>query len=297
MTKRFALSLAIAGLALTPMLYAAPAHAQASRTWVSGVGDDVNPCSRTAPCKTFAGAISKTAAGGYINCLDPAGYGAVTITKAITIQCEEETGHVLVSGTNGIVVNTPAFTNVTLRGLSLEGLGGAGLNGITFIQAGNLHVQEVVIHDFGQHGINFAPSTIGGGTLVVSDETLIFNNGANSNFAGINIFPGANATTNVSLNGVQLSENANGIIVNGTNVHAGLVVDNASIALNPGAGIKVSGANAVVLIGRSTIFGNANGVSVTGGTVQSFKNNQIAGNTTDGTPITAFPGPGGQPLQ
>src|ERR1700754_3886433 len=93
---------------LTPMLASAPAHAQASRTWVSGVGDDVNPCSRTAPCKTFAGAISKTAAGGEINCLDPAGYGAVTIVKAMTINCEYTLGSILSSGTNGIIVNPPA---------------------------------------------------------------------------------------------------------------------------------------------------------------------------------------------
>src|SRR5216684_8686022 len=61
------------------------ANAQATRTWVSGVGDDANPCSRTAPCKTFAGAISKTAKGGEIDALDPGGFGAVTITKSITI--------------------------------------------------------------------------------------------------------------------------------------------------------------------------------------------------------------------
>ena len=84
-----------------------PAQAQATRTWVSGVGDDANPCSRTAPCKTFAGAISKTATGGEINCLDPGGFGGVTITKAIQIICQVEAG-VLVSGTNAIIVNAPA---------------------------------------------------------------------------------------------------------------------------------------------------------------------------------------------
>src|SRR6478735_6515222 len=94
--------LAIAALSIG---YAVPAYAQATRTWVSGVGDDVNPCSRTAPCKTFAGAISKTAPGGEINCLDPAGFGAVTITKAITISCEGVEAGVLVSGTNAIIVN------------------------------------------------------------------------------------------------------------------------------------------------------------------------------------------------
>src|SRR5688572_20560126 len=91
------------------------AHAQATRTWVSGVGDDANPCSRTAPCKTFAGAISKTATGGQINTLDPGGFGGVTITKAITIAAEGtgEAG-VLVSGTNGIIVNAPPGSMVNL---------------------------------------------------------------------------------------------------------------------------------------------------------------------------------------
>src|ERR1700760_1054222 len=96
------------GLLATTMFCVAPAHAQAPRTWVSGVGDDVNPCSRTAPCKTFAGAISKTAAGGEINCLDPAGYGAVTITKAMTIDCTGTFGSILASGTNGVIVNAGA---------------------------------------------------------------------------------------------------------------------------------------------------------------------------------------------
>src|SRR5215510_16077775 len=81
------------------------AHAQATRTWVSGLGDDVNPCSRTAPCKTFAGAISKTAAGGIINCIDPGGFGTVTITKSLTIDCEGTFGGILAAGTTGINVN------------------------------------------------------------------------------------------------------------------------------------------------------------------------------------------------
>src|SRR5712671_2311110 len=104
--------------------------AQASRTWVSGVGDDANPCSRTAPCKTFAGAISKTAAGGEIDALDPAGFGAVTITKAITIDGGGgQVASVLVSGTNGIVVAAGAADVVTLRNLRFNGIG-TGLNGI-----------------------------------------------------------------------------------------------------------------------------------------------------------------------
>src|SRR3954447_7070414 len=109
MMRRLALFTFVVGL-FVAFLAAAPAHAQATRTWVSGVGDDANPCSRTAPCKTFAGAISKTATFGEINVLDPGGFGAVTITKSITISSTFEAG-VLVSGTNGIVVSLPAATD------------------------------------------------------------------------------------------------------------------------------------------------------------------------------------------
>src|ERR1700685_513484 len=86
-------------------LFALPANAQATRTWVSGVGDDANPCSRTAPCKTFAGAISKTSNCGEIDALDPGGFGALTITKSITIDGGGgQVASVLVVGTNGFVV-------------------------------------------------------------------------------------------------------------------------------------------------------------------------------------------------
>src|SRR5437667_1735900 len=101
MKKRVFSCLAVGGF----LFFAGTAHAQATRTWVSGVGDDANPCSRTAPCKTFAGAISKTAPGGEINVLDPGGFGAVTITKSITISSEGFEAGVLVSGTNGIIIS------------------------------------------------------------------------------------------------------------------------------------------------------------------------------------------------
>src|SRR5215203_4285869 len=140
----------------------AAAQAQATRTWVSGVGDDANPCSRTAPCKTFAGAISKTAAGGEINVLDPGGFGGVTITKSISILAEGVTAGVLVSGTNGIIVNAASTGVVVLRGLDIEGLGSGaspGLNGIRFIAGGQLHVENCTINNFGQKGILFEPNS------------------------------------------------------------------------------------------------------------------------------------------
>src|SRR5437016_12635455 len=102
--------------------FATAAHAQATRTWVSGVGNDANPCSRTAPCKTFAGAISKTASGGEINVLDPGGFGAVTIGKPITISSEGFEAAVLTNAGSGIIVNGPNATDMAiLRGPALEG--------------------------------------------------------------------------------------------------------------------------------------------------------------------------------
>src|ERR671927_1056912 len=133
---RGSLNLLAVGMLL--ILTASAAQAQATRTWVSGVGDDANPCSRTAPCKTFAGAISKTANGGEINCLDPGGFGGVTITKSLTIKCHYTEGGALVAGTNAIVVNATATDKVTLRGLDINGIGtGAptSLSGVKVLSA------------------------------------------------------------------------------------------------------------------------------------------------------------------
>jgi len=137
------------------------AYAQATRTWVSGVGDDANPCSRTAPCKTFAGAISKTAVGGEIDVLDPGGFGALTITKAITIDGSGgNVAGVLVSGTDGIAVAAGAADTVILRNLDFQGLG-AGLSGIDFESGATLVVENSTITAFTDSGIkltNTAPS-------------------------------------------------------------------------------------------------------------------------------------------
>src|ERR1041384_7899001 len=148
---KIALSCTILGGLLAVVLNLSPAQAQATRTWVSGVGDDANPCSRTAPCKTFAGAISKTAGGGEINVLDPGGFGGVTITKSLSIRSTFEAG-VLVSGTNAIVIAAGVNDNVVLEGLDIEGLG-TGLNGITV--TGNVkrvYVHKCWINGFTQSG-------------------------------------------------------------------------------------------------------------------------------------------------
>src|SRR5687768_2711346 len=139
-------TLKIVGLFVFVFAFASMAEAQATRTWVSGVGDDVNPCSRTAPCKTFAGAISKTATDGEINCLDPAGYGAVTITKSITIDCEDTQGSILASLVNGVTVNS-STAHVKLRGISINGAGN-GLNCVRIVSAASVVLDEIVWANF-----------------------------------------------------------------------------------------------------------------------------------------------------
>src|SRR6185312_8555815 len=159
----------VLGIVFMIFASAGSANAQATRTWVSGVGDDANPCSRTAPCKTFAGAISKTAAGGEINVLDPGGFGAVTITKSITISSEGFEAGVLVSGTNAIVISAGVNDTIILRGLDIEGLG-TGLAGIKFLAGGALYVEKCNINHFTQNGIEFAPNQASAAFLFVSDS-------------------------------------------------------------------------------------------------------------------------------
>src|SRR4051812_45295111 len=171
--RRIAL-LAIAAGFLVPLLASAPASAQATRTWVSGVGDDANPCSRTAPCKTFAGAISKTAPSGEINVLDPGGFGGVSITKSITISSEGFEAGVLVSGTNAIIINAAATDRVVLKGLDIEGLG-TGLNGVNILSAKEVYIINCSIRHFTGNGVNMP--NVGGGHVFVNDSFIAFNAG------------------------------------------------------------------------------------------------------------------------
>ena len=179
----------------------ASTYAQATRTWVSGVGDDANPCSRTAPCKTFEGAISKTAAGGEIDVLDPGGFGAVTITKAITIDGSGGSiAGVLVSGTNGITVNARAADTVILRNLDFEGLG-SGVSGILFQGGGTLIVDNSTITAFTDSGIKLTNTAQC--LLEVHNVQIV---GAGT---GVNIVGGS---ANVFLRKVSISNTTTGIL-------------------------------------------------------------------------------------
>jgi hypothetical protein len=312
---------ATAAVAAT-MVFAAPASAQATRTWVSGVGDDVNPCSRTAPCKTFAGAISKTAAGGEINCLDSGGFGSVTITKSIAIICEGVIGGVLATGTNGITINAAATDSVTLSGLDING-GGSGFKGVRYLSAGAVHIHNSRIQRFqaaNGAGISFGPSTPG--NLIVSNTTIL-NNGNGSTGGGIEVVPtGSGSFSKITLEDVRVEANANvGIRVDMTGATAGTVaisIEDTYVASGPtglsvnatgagvanlmlvrselvnnyGPGLTANGANATVRVSDTTISGNNSGVVATNGaTVASYGDNRVDGNPIVGAPANgAFTG-------
>ena len=276
----------------TVVLVSIQASAQATRTWVSGVGDDANPCSRTAPCKTFAGAISKTAAGGEIDALDPAGFGAVTITKALTIDGGPNAGGILVSSGNGITISAGASDAVTIRNLNFV-CTGTCLNGVQVNSAEAVHLQHDDIAGFTGNGISVVSPT----TLYV-DRTTVHESGQN----GLNIASGSN--TYALVTDSQFQNNANGIVANdfakitasntrsSGNSSAGFLVQAASsgatinlincdAAFNTVAGVQANGPGSVTATVRlsGTSF-TSNGVAIaTTGTasVLSFKNNPITG--------------------
>jgi len=311
----------IVATAVTAGFYAAPASAQATRTWVSGVGDDANPCSRTAPCKTFAGAISKTAAGGEINCLDPGGFGGVTITKSISIICLVEAG-VLVSGTNAIVINAGVNDVVVLDGLDIEGVG-TGLNGIRFLAGRTLHVRNTTISGFNSasagsgNGISFAPT--GNSELYVTDTTIM-DTGATNNGSGIEVTPSSTGSARVSIRNVRLLDNANnGIRINTTGVtnvrgiiasidnaeisgnsnglsvvggatNAAAMLVNSTLANNGGVGVVTTGSTAIARVANTTITGNGIGVQANSSSqIVSFGTNRRNGNDTDGAFSSTIP--------
>jgi hypothetical protein len=285
-------------LVLTTVVFAAtviPAQAQATRTWVSGVGDDVNPCSRTAPCKTFAGAISKTATDGVISVLDPGGYGAVTITKGITIDGGGIEGSILSAGVNGIVISSPSGSGVvTLRNLSIYGTG-TGLSAIRVIGSVNgVHVEHCFISGHTAHGIDFEPSS---GTLFVNHSQIV-----DSDVSGVLVIARQAVLDDVQLAGNQVGVRAHdsalvtirrssitGSSFAGMNAHNGSViaVTDSSVSQNV-RGLQVTVGGEIV-VGGDTIVGNSAFGMVTDGSgfLVSNNNNTIL-NATDFGPGASF---------
>jgi hypothetical protein len=285
---------------LVALLYAAPAHAQASRTWVSGVGNDANPCSRTAPCKTFAGAISKTAAKGEINCLDPGGFGAVTITKAITINCEGVIAGVLAAGTNGVVVNAGPTDRVILRGLDINGFG-TGINGIRFLAGQALLVENCIIYEFTTNGIDMVIAT--NSSLTVKNTIITDVSGAGIRFGGGGGVPAISADRvtifRVGTNAVQVGAPGTATVSNsqifgngaGVAATAGGAIMNASNNLleNNNIGANASVAGATVALTNNDLFANNTAVNaVVGSNFISGNNNRFSGNASDGAAPSAF---------
>jgi len=219
--------------------FSTAAHAQ-TRTWVSGVGNDANPCSLTAPCKTFAGAISKTLAGGEINVLDPGGFGAVTITKSITIRSDHIEAGVLVSGTNGIVINAGVTDRVVLEGLDFEGLG-TGLNGVQFLAGKELYIIRCSIRRFTQNGVNVASST-NGAHAFINDSFIAFNAG------GVNVQGTANigSITNTQI----LSNTSFAVRANGASNVVGV---QSSVLNNSPTGISLLNGGTAISVGPSNL--------------------------------------------
>lgn len=291
------LALVIVGLAL---VLPASASAQATRTWVSGVGDDANPCSRTAPCKTFAGAISKTASKGEINTLDPGGFGGVTITKPITIR-SIHAGGVLVSGTNAIVINAASTDSVRLIGLDINGLG-TGLNGVRILQAKSVRIEDSEIYGFVRNGIDHepsnnpskliventdvdqvagnavlnAPATGGRGKVSIRDSSF-FDSGCGVTAASFGPDPAFNFASNC---GTLTSGTARTALVN---LFDTLVSDNAT------HGVFANGSLAEQRLGGNMIVGNGgDGLrSLGSGDLVSFGTNAVSGNANNGNPTTA----------
>jgi hypothetical protein len=290
-------------------------QAQATRTWVSGVGDDANPCSRTAPCKTFAGAISKTAASGEIDAIDPGGFGAVTITKSITIDGGGTFASILASLTNGIIVNdgataTPGTIIVTIRNLSINGAGN-GLNGIRFLRGKSLHVENVEISGFTQNGIDapLAGNVAVGNTKMFLDDVDIRDlRGASSigvKASAPNAYFGVvmdHVRTQRIPTGAQFGSNVFPTIRNSLFTSGGTGIEMVNAAAgSPVANIENTdlsenvtglrpGTGTTTQLSQVSITVCSTGIANAGGVVRSSGNNRILGNSNDGlTPTIVNP--------
>jgi hypothetical protein len=304
------LSGALRCAALLSFLLAATAvHAQATRTWVSGTGDDANPCNRTAPCKTFAGAISKTAAGGQISVLDPGGYGALSITKSLTIEGLGQGGSATVFGTNGISINIPdgaGVERVILRGLNIDGVGG-GLDGVRVLSGASVLIEDVTIQNFTGDGIEVLP---GAGSAAAH---VVVRNSAIANTTTAVRADGTNADVTLELDGVVLAQGTDGVrALSGASVQArgvrasqfsgsafaviatsgpaALSMD-GSAATASGTGVLASGAGAIATLAECSIAFNDVGIEVAGGgEVHSFGNNRVHGNLANDGPTAEIGG-------
>lgn len=303
MKNKLNLSLRVLAIFAFAITFSVAVNAQATRTWVSGVGDDVNPCSRTAPCKTFAGAISKTAANGEINALDPGGFGTINITKSLTIDgSNPNVASILAAGTTGVIVNALSTDTVILRNLSINGAG-TGVNGIRILNAKAVYIENCVIYNF-----TGSSATTGrgitderahaNGFLYVNNTTVMKNVQSNlfvgPTGGGVTVqvsnsrFLGSTANSGAAIRGGSKASIANSVFSG--NVNFGIVVEadvagttatiDSCMISNNGTGVSTVTGSPIAQIAQNVISGNGTGVLVSSGTMRS-NGNRIDGNGTN----------------
>ena len=295
--------IASGGIAAAVGLAAAPSFAvTAQRTFVSATGSDAAACSLAAPCRGFAAALVQTNPGGEIVVLDSAGYGPVTINKAVSIVVPPGIYagvSVLAAGTDGIVINAGAADEVILRGLTINNQGGN--NGVVFNSGAALYVESCTIRGFSgasMANLKFAPG--GASKLFVKDSYI------RGGQAGINLANGTTAAS-ATIDNTRIESNVNGvtasfsgavalrnsIVAENTNHGVSLVtgagqvldaaLDNVMLSNNDSNGLNVAGSGITVAMSSSTVVGNITGVFVQGGGAAAtarLTNNVISRNTT-----------------
>jgi len=289
------IKLSLCGL-IVASTFSVLAHAQATRTYISGSGDDANPCSLANPCKTFAGAISKTTAGGEIDALSPGSYGAITITKALTIDGSASLGSAIIAASGvGVTVNAGIADVVTLRNIQVQGVS-TGATGVLLTQAKVLHLENCVFSYLTGNGIDLEPSIA---TNVFIDNTVSRDNGGNGLFilgatANVNVAISNSHFENNALNGVFGSNNSKVTARNSdssANLGSGFLTQSnsgtASIALvtsgasfNTGPGFQAGGGatTSIIRMTGSAAFSNGSAFSTgTNGFIYTYGNNYVTG--------------------
>jgi hypothetical protein len=291
-------AIAILGLGVEP-------GAAQTRVFVSGQGSDSNPCSLAAPCRSFQQAHNAVVAGGEIVALDAAGYGPITISKAVTITAIGIEASITTNGTTttGVVVNAGAGDTVTIRGITLFS-GAITGDGIDINSGKSVTIRDCTISGFPGSGIAVEPSA---SLHLALRGVTVYGSGA----SGLVVFPSGPGAVTASVIGSVFSGNDDGVVINGTastgtlkatlsvlsdaNLSNGIsviasgvapvtVMITGSQAVNNAFGVSGNGANARLFVDRTQVSGNS-GVgwhALGGASVSSYTNNGVNGNGTDG---------------
>jgi hypothetical protein len=293
----------VLGLGLFFCAMTSAAQAQATRTWVSGTGDDANPCSRTAPCKTFPGAYSKTAVGGEIDVTDPGGFGTITIGHSITIDGGGGImASILGSGTPGMTINGGPNDDIIVRNINFEGVSdwtSPGTTGIVFNSGRQLSVIHCVIENWAQYGIFMNTLTATKMSIwnteidhvglagVYSSSSGTSNSVSFTNSFVTNSTTGLQAHNNVSLE-IAYSTVANnitgdGVLADGTS-SSNVTVESSAVTEN-NVGVHATN-NGTIRIGHNSITFNNTGMlsAPPNATVKSWMDNRVTGNGVNGSP-------------